>query len=89
MATMTENGRPLDKETMMLIDKFESAIGESVKIDAVVKAAMVLIVKSLLIIHKQTNPAFTFERLDEVITNIKSNVLLNMAIRNSHEGHLN
>ena len=89
MAKMTENGRPLDKETMMLIDKFESAIGESVKIDAVVKAAMVLIVKSLLIIHKQTNPAFTFERLDEVMTNIKSNVLLNMVIRDKNESHLN
>ena len=89
MATMVENGRPLDKETMMLIDKFESAIGESVKIDAVVKAAMVLIVKSLLIIHKQTNPAFTFERLDEVMTNIKSNVLLNMVIRDKNESHLN
>lgn len=36
---MVENGQPLDKETMMLIDKFESAIGESVKIDTVVKAA--------------------------------------------------
>lgn len=86
---MTENGRPLDKETMMLIDKFESAIGESVKIDAVVKAAVVLIVNSLLIIHKQTNPAFTFERLDEVITNIKSNVLLNMAIMDKNESYLN
>lgn len=89
MATMVKNGQPLDKETVQLIDKFEAAIGESVKIDAVVQAAMILIVKSLLIIHKQTNPAFTFERLDEVITNIKSNVLLNMAIRNGHEGHLN
>lgn len=89
MATMVENGRPLDKETMMLIDKFESAIGESVKIDAVVKAAMTLIINSLLIIHKQTNPAFTFERLDEVITDIRSNVLLNMVIRDKNESHLN
>lgn len=89
MATMVENGRPLDKEIMMLIDKFESAIGESVKIDAVVKAAMTLIINSLLIIHEQTNPVFTIERMDEVMTNIRSNVLLNMAIRNGHEGHLN
>ena len=89
MAKMVENGRPLDKETVQLIDKFETAIGESVKIDAVMKAAMILIVKSLLIIHKQTNPVFTIERLDEVITNIRSNVLLNMVIRDGHESHLN
>lgn len=86
---MVENGRPLDKETMMLIDKFESAIGENVKIDAVMKAAMTLIINSLLIIHEQTNPVFTIERLDEVITNIKSNVLLNMVIRDKNESHLN
>lgn len=86
---MVENGQPLDKETMMLIDKFESAIGESVKIDTVVEAAMTLIIKSLLIIHEQTNPVFTFERLDEVITNIRSNVLLNMVIRDKNESHLN
>lgn len=86
---MTENGRPLDKETMMLIDKFESAIGESVKIDAVMKAAMTLIINSLLVIHEQTNPVFTIERLDEVITNIKSNVLLNMAIMDKNESYLN
>ena len=89
MAKMVENGRPLDKETVQLIDKFETAIGESVKIDAVMKAAMILIVKSLLIIHKQTNPVFTIERLDEVITNIRSNVLLNMVMRDKNEGHLN
>lgn len=87
---MTENGRPLDRETIMLIDKFESAIGESVKIDAVMKAAMTLIIKSLLIIHKQTsNPVFTIERMDEVMTNIRSNVLLNMVIRDKNESHLN
>lgn len=89
MAKMVENGQPLDKETMMLIDKFESAIGESVKIDTVVEAAMTLIIKSLLMIHEQTNPVFTFERLDEVITNIRSNVLLNMVIRDKNESHLN
>lgn len=81
---MAENGRPLDKETMMLIDKFESAIGESVKIDAVVKAAMTLIIKSLLIIHKQTsNPVFTIERMEEVVQNIRKNVLLNMTLRDN------
>lgn len=89
MAKMVENGRPLDKETVQLIDKFETAIGESVKIDAVVKAAMVLIVKSLLIIHKQTNPVFTIERMDEVVANIRSNVLMNMVMREGHESHLN
>lgn len=86
---MTENGQPLDKETMMLIDKFESAIGESVKIDTVVEAAMTLIIKSLLMIHEQTNPVFTIGRMDEVMTNIRSNVLLNMVIRNGHEGNIN
>ena len=90
MAKMTEKGRPLDKETMMLIDKFESAIGESIKIDAVIKAAMTLIIKSLLIIHEQTgNPVFTIERMDEVTKNIKSNVLLNMVIRDKNEGRFN
>ena len=89
MAKMVENGRPLDKETMMLIDKFESAIGESVKIDAVMKAAMTLIIKSLLMIHQQTNPEFTIERMDNVMTNIRSNVLLNMVIRDKNESHLN
>lgn len=89
MAKMVENGRPLDKETMMLIDKFESAIGESVKIDAVMKAAMTLIIKSLLIVHKQTNPVFTIKRMEEVVQNIRKNVLLNMTLRNGHEGHLN
>ena len=89
MAKMTEKGRPLDKETMMLIDKFESAIGENVKIDAVVKAAMTLIIKSLLIVHAQTNPEFTIERMDSVMTNIRSNVLLNMLMRDKNESHLN
>ena len=90
MAKITEKGRPLDKETMMLIKKFESAIGESVKIDAVMKAAMTLIIKSLLIIHKKTsNPVFTIERMDEVMKNIKSNVLLNMVIRDKNEGRFN
>lgn len=83
MAKMVENGRPLDKETMMLIDKFESAIGESVKIDAVMKAAMTLIIKSLLIVHKQTNPVFTIERMEEVVQNIRKNVLLNMTLRDN------
>lgn len=83
MAIMAENGRPLDKETMQLIDKFESAIGESVKIDAVMKAAMTLIIKSLLIIHKQTNPVFTIERMEEVVQNIRKNVLLNMTLRDN------
>lgn len=83
MATMVENGRPLDKETMVLIDKFESAIGESVKIDAVMKAAMTLIIKSLLIVHKQTNPVFTIERMEEVVQNIRKNVLLNMTLRDN------
>lgn len=89
MATMVENGRPLDKETMQLIDKFESAIGESVKIDAVIKASMTLIIKSLLMIHRQTNPEFTIERMDNVMTNIRSNVLLNMVMRDKNESHLN
>lgn len=80
---MVENGRPLDRETMMLIDKFESAIGESVKIDAVMKAAMTLIIKSLLIVHKQTNPVFTIERMEEVVQNIRKNVLLNMTLRDN------
>ena len=86
---MTEKGRPLDKETMQLIDKFETAIGESVKIDTVVKAAMTLIIKSLLMIHRQTNRVFTIERMDEVMTNIRSNVLMNMVMRKGHESHLN
>lgn len=89
MAIMAENGRPLDEETMQLIDKFETAIGENVKIDAVVKAAMTLIIKSLLMIHRQTNHVFTIERMDEVMTNIRSNVLLNMVIRDKNESHLN
>lgn len=89
MAKMTEKGRPLDKETMMLIDKFETAIGESVKIDAVMKAAMTLIIKSLLIIHERTNRVFTIDRMEEVMTNIRSNVLLNMVIRDKNESHLN
>lgn len=80
---MTEKGRPLDRETMMLIDKFESAIGGSVKIDAVVKAAMTLIIKSLLMIHQQTNPEFTIERMEEVVQNIRKNVLLNMTLRDN------
>ena len=86
---MAENGRPLDKETMQLIDKFETAIGDKVKTDVVMKAAITLIIKSLLIIHKQTNPVFTIERMDEVMTNIRSNVLLNMAIKDKNESHLN
>lgn len=86
---MVENGRPLDKETMQLIDKFETAIGESIKIDAVMKAAMTLIIKSLLIIHERTNRVFTIDRMEEVMTNIRSNVLLNMVIRDKNEGHLN
>ena len=94
---MVENGRPLDKETMMLIDKFESAISENVKIDAVIKASITLIIKSLLMIHRQTNPVLTIERMDEVITNIRSNVLLNMVMnvllnmvmRDKNESHLN
>lgn len=84
MAKIVENGRPLDRETMMLIDKFETAIGESVKIDAVMKAAMTLIIKSLLIIHEQTsNPVFTIERMEEVVQNIRKNVLLNMTLRDN------
>lgn len=83
MAKMVENGRPLDKETMQLIDKFETTIGESVKIDAVMKAAMTLIIKSLLIVHKQTNPVFTIERMEEVVQNIRKNVLLNMTLRDN------
>ena len=86
---MTEKGRSLDRETMMLIDKFEAAIGKNAKTDTVVKAAMTLIIKSLLAIHKKTNPVCTIECMNEVITNIKSNVLLNMVIRDSHESYLN
>jgi hypothetical protein len=89
MAEITEKGRPLDKETAVLIDKFESAIGESVKIEVVMKAAMTLIINSLLIFYEKTNPVFTIKRMDGIIANIKSNVLRNMVIMDRHESNAN
>jgi hypothetical protein len=89
MAEITEKGRPLDKETAVLIDKFESAIGESVKIEVVMKAAMTLIINSLLILYEKTNPVFTIKRMDGIIANIKSNVLRNMVIKDRHESNAN